>query len=269
MISRQFLCAFLLLLITPFAAAQIPGSRYEILALGGTNGPGVRPFAGLVLGPDGNYYGTASDGGALGGGTVFRLTPGGELTPLVSFPYEEGNPREALIVGSDGHLYGTTEGAFAGTPNSKGTIFRVTLDGQLTTLATFVNSGAPVVAPQRLLESGDGYFYGTTAAGGAQKKGQVFRMTKDGMLTILAEFIGSNGDSPQAGLIEAADGDLYGTTHIGGVNNNGTVFKVTKAGVITTLASFTAGSDTGKFRWSGFPDYPRRNADRFGPASSE
>lgn len=245
MTPRLFLSGLLSLLITSFALAQIPGSSYEILALGGTNGPGVRPLAGLVLGPDGNYYGTASEGGAFGGGTVFKLTPAGELSPLVSFPYEQGTPSESLIVGSDGNLYGTTAGAFAGTPNSPGTIFRLTLAGQLTILATFVNTGAPVVAPQRLMESSDGNFYGTTAAGGAQQKGQVFRLTKDGTLTILADFTGSNGAAPQAGLIEATDGNLYGTTSNGGTNNNGTVFRVTKAGVITVLASFGSDASTG------------------------
>src|SRR4051812_40200283 len=104
MTSRQFFLGLLFLLLTSFASAQIPGSSYEILALGGTNGPGVRPLAGLVLGPDGNYYGTTSDGGAFGGGTVFKLTPAGELSALVSFPYDQGSPSEALTVGSDGNL---------------------------------------------------------------------------------------------------------------------------------------------------------------------
>src|ERR1044072_1977811 len=156
MMPRPFLSGLLSLFIVSFASAQIPGSNYEILASGGTNGPGVRPFAGVVLGPDGNYYGTTSDGGAFGGGAVFKLTPAGELSALVSFPFEEGAPSEALIVGSDGNLYGTTSGAFAGTPNSKGTIFRVTIGGQLTVLASFVNTGSPVVGPQRLIERRDG-----------------------------------------------------------------------------------------------------------------
>jgi uncharacterized repeat protein (TIGR03803 family) len=99
------------------------------------------------------------------------------------------------------------------------------------------------------VESSDGNFYGTTAAGGAQKKGQVFRLTKTGTLTILAEFTGNNGASPQAGLIEGVDGNLYGTTSIGGTNsyNSGTVFRVTKAGVITVLTSF--GPDASAGTW--------------------
>src|SRR5436190_9280863 len=245
MTARPFLSGLLSLLLVSFASAQIPGSSYEILAMGGTNGPGVRPLAGVVLGPDGNYYGTASDGGAFGGGAVFKLTPAGELSALVSFRYEEGNPQEALIVGSDGNLYGTTQGNAAGTPNSKGTIFRVNLAGQLTVLASFVNTGSPAEGPQRLVEGSDGNFYGTTAAGGAQNKGQIFRLTKDGTLTILADFTGTNGSAPQAGLIEASDGNLYGTTSTGGTNNNGTVFRVSKAGAITVLTSFGTDASIG------------------------
>lgn len=228
-----------------FVAAQQP--TYEVLALGGTNGPGAKPFGGLVLGPDGNYYGTTTEGGAFAGGTVFKLTPQGVLSTLVSFPHDEGNPREALIVGSDGNLYGATEGAPFGMANSKGTVFCVTLSGQLTTLATFVNVGVPPVAPQKLIQASDGNFYGMTAAGGADQRGSVFRLSQNGTLTTLLSFTGSNGSSPYAGLLEGGDGNLYGTTSVGGANNNGIVFRVTKAGVITTLASFQPGTETGIF----------------------
>ena len=44
-----------------------------------------RPLAGLVQGSDGNFYGTTAWGGAYGGGTVFKITPGGALTTLHSF----------------------------------------------------------------------------------------------------------------------------------------------------------------------------------------
>lgn len=256
-----FLCCFL----SSSLSAQNAGISYEILALGGTNGPGARPYGGLVLGPDGNYYGTATEGGAFGGGTIFKMTPDRVLTTLVSFRYEEGNPREALIVGSDGHLYGTTQGALSGTPNSKGTIFRVTLAGELTTLATFVNESNPAVAPQKLIEANDGHLYGTTTRGGAQNQGSVFRLTKDGTLTTLVSFTGANGAWPEAGLIEASDGQLYGTTEVGGANNTGTVFRVTKDGVLTTLPGFP-NSDTGGFPRTELTQGP--DGDLYGVSSS-
>ena len=50
---------------------------------------GGYPYAGLVQGADGNFYGTTADGGAYGDGTVFRMTTNGTLTTLVSFNYAE------------------------------------------------------------------------------------------------------------------------------------------------------------------------------------
>jgi len=53
---------------------------------------GAFPAAGLVQAPDGNFYGTTSQGGTssncslqLGCGTVFKITPGGALTTLYNF----------------------------------------------------------------------------------------------------------------------------------------------------------------------------------------
>jgi uncharacterized protein (TIGR03437 family) len=90
---------------------------------------GSMPQAGLVQASDGNFYGTTSQGGTNGSGTVFRLTPGGTLTTLYSFCAQAGctdggTPVAALIQASDGNLYGTTS---TGGANSDGTVFKVTL----------------------------------------------------------------------------------------------------------------------------------------------
>ena len=46
---------------------------------------GVSAEAALVQGTDGNFYGTTTQGGSDGDGTVFRITPSGTLTTLYSF----------------------------------------------------------------------------------------------------------------------------------------------------------------------------------------
>src|ERR1700675_2560578 len=51
---------------------------------------GELPYAGLVQGSDGNFYGTTLEGGANGGGTVFKITPAGSLTTLYSFCSQAG-----------------------------------------------------------------------------------------------------------------------------------------------------------------------------------
>src|SRR5262244_425084 len=83
----------------------------------------------LVQGPDGNFYGTTARGGSSGSGTVFRVTPVGVLTVLVS---DQASPAPALVVGNDGLLYGMTS---SGGPSAFGTAFKMTTNGSLTTLA--------------------------------------------------------------------------------------------------------------------------------------
>src|SRR5271166_5141925 len=64
--------------------------------------------------------------------------------------------------------------------------------------------------------------------------------------TVLHNFAGSDGDSPQAGLTLDRAGNLYGTTRYGGSYNAGTVFKVTRQGsgwIFTPLYDFRGGSD--------------------------
>src|SRR5690348_14994204 len=64
----------------------------NLISFTGTNGscPGASPYAGLVLGPDGNFYGTTSSGGTNNDGTVFQLTSGGAFTSLLSFDGTNG-----------------------------------------------------------------------------------------------------------------------------------------------------------------------------------
>jgi uncharacterized repeat protein (TIGR03803 family) len=94
---------------------------------GGNDGSNC--YGGLLLASDGNFYGTTESGGVYGLGTVFRITPDGTLTTLVSFDgYQGANPECTLIQGTDGRLYGTTQN---GGTNGWGAIFRLSLDSPL------------------------------------------------------------------------------------------------------------------------------------------
>src|SRR5205823_4469717 len=71
---------------------------------------GAYPYAGLVQGSDGNFYGTTQGGGTSGVGTVFQITPTGTLTTLYNFSGGDGaGPYAGLVQGSDGNFYGTTQ----------------------------------------------------------------------------------------------------------------------------------------------------------------
>src|SRR5208337_3093055 len=104
---------------------------------------GAEPYAGLVLGADGKFYGTTYVGGAHGEGTVFKITCEGRLTTLYSFCSQTdctdgAEPFAGLVPGADGNFYGTTHGGGAyGYPPGFGTVFKMTREGTLTTLHSF------------------------------------------------------------------------------------------------------------------------------------
>jgi uncharacterized repeat protein (TIGR03803 family) len=188
----------------------------------GTNG--FNPRAGLVQGTDGNFYGTTY--GATSGsnyGTVFKLTPTNTLTALVSFNLGDGsNPEAALVQGSDGNLYGTTEyGGIGQLGTVHGTVFKMTPAGGLTTLTSFTDAigDLPVAA---LVQGSDGNFYGTTLEGGSSEGGAAFKITPAGALTMLASFNGTNGFNPEGAMVQGSDGNFYGTT----TNGGGVIFQL-------------------------------------------
>jgi len=193
---------------------------------------GAYPFAGLVLGDDGNLYGTAAEGGAsaavnLNYGTVFQITLGGLLTPYYSFTGSDGAyPYAALTKGSDGNLYGTTSGvapAGGGTANP-GSIFRISYAGVFTFLYAFTGGSDGANPYASLFQASDGNLYGTTP-GNTTNSGSLFLITTGGALTPLVTFNGGNGATPYASVVQAVDGNLYGTTSTGGASDGGTIFQ--------------------------------------------
>jgi len=203
---------------------------------------GFLPSGGLVRATDGDFYGATSDGGdfpckGYGCGTVFKITPGGNLTTLHNFNGSEGYaPNAPLIQATDRKLFGVT---------FSGTIFDMTLGGQFTPVFVFdyFDGSQP---EDGIIEDNKGSFYGTTSIGGGYGEGTVFEMNQGGSVTTIYNFCAlpkcADGSAPFAGLIQATDGNFYGTTVVGGASQNGTVFRITPSGVLTTLHSFN-GSD--------------------------
>jgi len=200
---------------------------------------GAQPDAPLVLGPNGNYYGTTSDGGAHLG-TLFGITPSGTFALLHTFFGPDGNiPKGGLMLGPDGAFYGVT--LYGGANNSCtqgcGTIFKIRPSGAFKTIYNFDGThGAQPLG--RLLLAADGNVYGTTSGGGASSSGTVFKLTPAGVVSVLYSFDVIDGYFPTAGLVQATDGKLYGTTDAGGTLGYGTIFSITTGGTFATLYNF-------------------------------
>jgi len=126
----------------------------------------------LAQGTDGNFYGTAINGGSSNGGTVFKITPSGAFTVLHSFAGPEGqNPASALIQATDGNFYGTTA---SGGANGAGTVFKMTATGVLTDLHDF--DGTDGAQPIGLVQDTNGTIYGIAAGGGTSGEGTIFSL---------------------------------------------------------------------------------------------
>jgi uncharacterized repeat protein (TIGR03803 family) len=133
-----------------------------LYAFEGPNTDGAFPYASVIQGRDGNFYGTTLGGGATGAafigvGTVFEVTPAGVESALYSFT--------------------------STVPSS----------------ANFIDGADPFAG---VIQGGDGNFYGTTRNGGATNSGTVFQVTPAGVETVLHSFTGgSDGASPIGGVI--------------------------------------------------------------------
>jgi uncharacterized repeat protein (TIGR03803 family) len=191
---------------------------------------GSAPFGGVTLGTDGRFYGTTNEGGS-GYGTIFRYATNGRGLSLYIFngvPAEGGNPSSPPIEGGDGNFYGVTS-KFSDFP---GVSYRISPTG------TFAAIGQiPGYSDAPLLLASDGNFYGTTYPTPNEGESSVFRMTTDGVASVIHKFNGGDGKDPLSPVIQASDGVLYGTTSTGG-HGNGVVFRLTLQGAFSVLHYF-------------------------------
>ncbi len=241
---------FLSVISTFSVVCAIASSAQTFTRLTKFNGDdGARPtFGSLIQGPDGNFYGTTSLGGANNAGSVFKITPSGKVTTLYSFCSQAGCtdgdvPNDSLMQTVDGNFYGTT---FEGGASNNGTVFELTPIGVLTTLHSFCTSSCSdgLFPYAGLTLAPDGEFYGATSRTGGQMSiyGTVFEMSQMGQLTTLYTFCAQpnciDGSSGARGLTLAANGNFYGVTGDGGADSAGTIFKITPEGEFRTLHSF-------------------------------
>jgi len=219
------------------------GSFFTIKDLNTGFRDGANPMGRLLLGQDGNWYGTTSNGGLFGMGTIYRISAGGAYNILYNFGQIAGfgsSPLCGLVQAPDGAFYGTTSG---GGSNACGTVYKFTVSGSSQTAdmsLVFAFDGTHGKYPQApVIVGSDGNLYGTTSQGGTTNLGVVFKLTTTGLLTVLRTFVGTNGQHPNSAVVQGADGGLYGVTSLGGFGY-GVLFKITTAGGHVWTRAITA-----------------------------
>jgi uncharacterized repeat protein (TIGR03803 family) len=209
---------------------------------------GAMPYAGL-LNVNGVLYGTTYGGGANNLGSVFSVTPSGNVQIVHSFGAgSDGIYPYAKLIAVNGTLYGTTsEGGTIG----HGTVFSIDASGTETVIYNFgtsqVDDGAQPMAD---VLYDKGALYGTTRIGGNQGEGTVFKLQLTGKTagteTVVYNFQDGNDGAQPTGAVVLYKNAFYGTTDTGGASLAGTVFKVTAKGVETPLHAFTGVADGGQ-----------------------
>ncbi len=217
------------------------GVAYELTGSGGSwretvlhefagGNDGSSPFGGVAFDPSGNLYGTTTDGGTLGYGTVFTLKPSGSgwsESTIASLPSNAEYPVTGVISDASGNLYGTTvEGGGTG-----GTVFEL-MPSQgswtFTVIHTFTGNEGPYA---NLSMDAAGNIYGTTNQDGPAGFGSVFKLTSQGggwTFNDVYDFTGGvDGEYPYSGVAFDTTGNLYGTAYGGGSHRKGVIFEIT------------------------------------------
>lgn len=191
-----------------------------------TQAEGISPH-GLVEARNGLIYGTAWRGGTKDKGTIYSMTPDGQLTVLHSFENDGRNPL-GLALGPQGLLFGSTAATKPKNHHPNGTLFSINRKGSpLTTVFDFPDSLVDGTYPLPMVRGRDGNFYGATRGGGRGTDGTLFRMSPDGAFETLFRFNGtSDGGVPYCRLAEGADGEFFGATQNAGANGRGTIFRL-------------------------------------------
>jgi uncharacterized repeat protein (TIGR03803 family) len=235
------------------AGQQGPGGYGTVFKISaGTNvlttlatftGPnGAYPNSTPVMAANGDIYAIAGAGGQFGNGAMIKIAAGtGSVTTVANFNGTNGaNPTAKLVLGPNGHIYGTTANGgigFTGQETGDGTVFDYNPGtGSLTTIVQF--NGANGLEPSfygGMILDGAGNLFGTTYQGGSFNKGTVFEISMStNTLTTLFNFNGTNGNGPLGTLFADASGNLFGATAFGGTPTWGNVYELSGTGFVPT-----------------------------------
>ena len=187
----------------------------------------------LVVGDNGTLYGTT----AFGYGAVFSAPlGGGRVTVLHKFNLSDGSHPTSLMQASDHRLYGTTSG---GGDRGVGVVYRLDPASKAFDVMSSFRIGkflagavpfATLVEGKDAQGNSDGFLYGTTKGGGAEGRGTVFKIKRDGDsldLHVLHDFsLYATGRYAIGPVLQHSDGSFYGVTSQGGLRDAGVFYRL-------------------------------------------
>ena len=214
---------------------KIEGTAWteEVLHSFGAGSDGTEPVAGVSFNAAGNLYGTTSNGGTFGNGTVFLLKPTGWTENILhnfAMQGDGGVPYAGIVVSGD-KLFGAATDGGQGGSSGGGTVFELTsLNGNWTFSVIYQIPGWGISGSYgNLLVVPSGKIYATTHCDGANNAGTVYELTPTGCKwksRSLYVFTGGGDGQFSFSNLLFRGGSLYGTTKQGGVNDSGVVFKI-------------------------------------------
>ena len=189
----------------------------------------------LTVGANGSLYGTT----AFGYGAVFQAPlGGGKVTVLHKFKLSDGSHPTNLMQASDGKLYGTTSG---GGDRGVGVVYRLDPSSKSFDVMSSFRIGkflagavpiATLVEGKDVRGHSDGYLYGTTKGGGAEGRGTIFKIRRDGDsldLHVLHDFsLYATGRYAIGPVLPHSDGSYYGVTSQGGLRDAGVFYRLSE-----------------------------------------
>lgn len=187
---------------------------------------GASPESSLTVGPDGRLYGSASEGGPHGSGTLWAIDPvSASFSVLHGFDYHvDGSGPDCRLIFLKGQIIGTTP-VGGPTQAADGTIFSLDPNsGVLTTLYSIAGTQDGLFPLGGVVRGPRGLVYGVNRQGGQSGAGTVFAVNpKTGKYTVLHDFDINDGSQPSGELLLTDKNVLYGVTSGG----HGTIYEIT------------------------------------------